>query len=64
MYAHLINSNIIKIFIKNEIDYIIQIFKKLRLNILYEIDYENVFFIESATLSNKNLSKSFINIIN
>ena len=55
-------------FIKNEIDHIVQISKRLRLNMLYEINYENVFFVKILLIlsnsSNKNLSKFFINIIN
>ena len=43
----------IDILIKNEINYVVQILKKLRLKILYEVDYKNVFFIE--------IKKSFIN---
>ena len=43
----------IGILIKNEINNIVQILKKLRLKILCEINYENVFFIK--------IKKSFIN---
>ena len=34
------------ILIKNAINNIVQILKKLRLEMLYEVDYKNVFFIE------------------
>ena len=62
------NSNIIEVFIKNEIDYIVQIFKKFRLNMLCEIDYKNVFFVKFiissilSSSSNKSLLKFFANI--
>ena len=62
MYVHLIDSNIIEMFIKNKTDHVVQILKKLRLNMLYEIDYKNVFFIELTILSSKCLSKFFTNI--
>ena len=50
-HAHLIDIKMYKIFIKNDIDYIVKIFKKIRFDILFELDYENVynenvFFVE------------------
>ena len=57
MYAHLMDSRIADVLVKNEIDNIIQIPKRLRLDMLCEIDYENMFFAEAKNLSNKNLSE-------
>ena len=45
-YAHLIDVKMHEIFIRNDIDRIVKILKKIRLDILFELDYENVFFIE------------------
>ena len=51
LHAHLIDIKIYKVFIKNDIDCIVKMFKKIRLNTLFEFDYENVykknvFFVE------------------
>ena len=45
-HAHLIDVKMHKIFIKNDIDYIVKIFKKTKLDILFKFDYKNVFFVE------------------
>ena len=45
-HAHLIDVKMYKVFIKNDIDRIIKIFKKIKLDILFKFDYENVFFVE------------------
>ena len=61
MYAHLMDSRIAGVLVKNEIDNVIQISKRLRLDMLCEIDYENVFFAEAENLlktSTKKDSKS------
>ena len=42
-HAHLIDIKIHKIFIKNDIDRIVKMFKKTRLDTLFELDYENVY---------------------
>ena len=41
----MINVNIIDIIVKNETNYAMQISKKLYLETLREVNYENVFFI-------------------
>ena len=46
LYAHLVDSNIAGVLVKNETDHVVQIPKKLRLGMLCEVDYENVFFAE------------------
>ena len=51
LYAHLIDIKMHKVFIKNDIDRIVKIFKKIRLDTFSEFDYENVydkniFFVE------------------
>ena len=57
MYAHLMNSRIAGVLVKNETDNVIQIPKRLRLDMLCEVDYKNVFFAEAKNLPNKDLSK-------
>ena len=44
---------------KNEINYVVQILKRLRLKILYKIDYKNGFFIKIKS----PLRKPFTNVI-
>ena len=52
LYAHLIDIKIYKTFIKNDIDRIVKIFKKIRFNMFFEFNYEdiynceNIFFVE------------------
>ena len=48
LHAHLIDVKIYKKFIKNDIDRIVKIFKKIRFNILFELDYENVYNYENV----------------
>ena len=48
LYAHLVDSHIAGILVKNETDQAVQIPKRLRLGMLCEVDYENVFFTEQA----------------
>ena len=50
----------IGVLIKNKINYTIYILKRLRLNILYKVDYKNIFFVEllSKTIISKPLSKA------
>ena len=57
MYAHLVDSNIAGVLVKNETDHVVQIPKRLRLGMLCEIDYENVFFAEPTALPSKCLPK-------
>ena len=50
-YIYLIDIKIYEIFIKNDINRIVKIFKKIRFNIFFKLNYENVceknvFFIE------------------
>ena len=45
-HAHLIDVKMHKILIKNDIDRIVKIFKKIKLDTLFKFDYENVFFVE------------------
>ena len=50
-YAHLIDIKIYEIFIKNDIDRIVKVLKKTRLDTLFKLNYENVydknvFFVE------------------
>ena len=52
LHAHLINIKMYKIFVKNDIDRIMKVFKKTQLNILFELDYENVCDYEISFLSN------------
>ena len=47
----MINVNIAGVIVKNKINYAMQIPKKLYLETLREVDYENVFFIH-VELSN------------
>ena len=49
MYAHLIDSHVAEVLVKNETDHVVQVPKKLRLGMLCEIDYENVFFAEPTS---------------
>ena len=51
LHVHLINVKIYEIFVRNDIDRTMKVFKKIRFDILFEFDYENVcdeqiFFIE------------------
>ena len=51
LYAYLIDIKIHKIFIKNDIDRIVKMLKKIRLDTFFELNYENVyekniFFVE------------------
>ena len=46
LYVYLINIKMHKVFAKNDIDRIMKIFKKIRFDIISELDYENVFFVE------------------
>ena len=43
LFTHLIDHIIINILYKNEFDTFIQIFKKLKLNIVQKMNYENYF---------------------
>ena len=55
-HAHLIDVKMHEIFIKNDIDRIVKVLKKIRLDTLSEFDYKNVFFVEQF------LRKPFTNI--
>ena len=57
MYAHLVDSRIAGVLVKNEIDNVIQISKRLRLDMLCEVDYENVFFAEAGDLLKASTKK-------
>ena len=43
LYVYLIAVKMYEIFVKNDIDRIIKVFKKIRLDIFFEFDYENVY---------------------
>ena len=55
LYIYLINIKSYKILIKNDINYVIKIFKKFKFETFFEFDYENVFFVKLFYLR-----KSFI----
>ena len=42
LHAHLVDVKIYKIFVKNDIDRIVKVFKKTRFDTLFELVYENV----------------------
>ena len=48
LHAHLIDIKMHKVFVKNDIDRIVKIFKKIRFNIFFEFDYENVYNYEDV----------------
>ena len=56
VYAHMVDSNIAGVIVKNETDHAVQIPKKLRLGTLQEMDYENVFFAAAETAKPKGQS--------
>ena len=46
LHIYLIDIKIHKNFIKNDIDRIVKILKKIRFDTLFKLDYENIFFVE------------------
>ena len=64
LHVHLINIKMYEIFVKNDIDRIVKVFKKTRLDIFFELDYENVYNYENVFFVEQFLRKSFINNIN
>ena len=55
-HAYLIDVKMYEVFIKNDIDRIVKVLKKIRFDTLFEFNYKNVFFVEQF------LRKSFANI--
>ena len=51
MFAHLVDSQMSGVLVKNETDHFVQIPRKLRLGMLCEINYKNIFFVEPTTSS-------------
>ena len=51
LFAHLVDSHISSILVKNETDQTVHIPKRHRLGMLCEIDYGNVFFAEATTVT-------------
>lgn len=50
MFAHLVDSQMSGVLVKNETNHFVQIPRKLCLGMLCEIDYENIFFVEPTIL--------------
>lgn len=56
-FAHIVDSQISGILVKNESDFAVKIPRKLRLGVLHEIDYENVFFAEESHLTDDDFQE-------
>ena len=58
-HTHLIDVKMYKVFIKNDIDHIVKIFKKTRFDTLFKLDYENI-YNKNVFFAEQFLRKSFI----
>ena len=61
IYAHIVNHNILKIFVKNDINYAISLSRKIKLKIIINYEATRCYVINSAehNLVTKTLKRSF-----